>query len=148
MQDIDALFVANPFAARKFLKPLLAFGAVASTLLTVVDSVALLWEEGPRWYRGVVSGIAATFSPYAHVVSSGDLRRGAADEESSESRTPSRLSHISPMTTLKPALAALAVPLSLDPLSTRAWASVGSPASCSRAVPPPPCSPPPPIAPG
>lgn len=41
MQDIDVLFVANPFAARSFLTPLLAFGAFASTALTVLDAYAL-----------------------------------------------------------------------------------------------------------
>ena len=36
-QEVEALFIANPFAARRFLAPLLAFGAAVSTILTVLD---------------------------------------------------------------------------------------------------------------
>ena len=45
MQDIDALFIANPFAARSFLCPLLAFGAFASAALTIVDWYALFGKD-------------------------------------------------------------------------------------------------------
>ena len=43
LQDVEALFVANPFAARRFLLPLLALGAVLSVLLTACDMAGLVY---------------------------------------------------------------------------------------------------------
>ena len=91
MQDIDALFVANPFAARKFLKPLLAFGAVASTLLTVVDSVALLWEEGPfclsHFWVGVQVVLQVVQSPVRFALMRGLHRITGSLDEAAEALT-------------------------------------------------------------
>ena len=45
MQEVEHLFVDNPFAAQRFLAPLLAIGAFASAALTVADAVVLWCYE-------------------------------------------------------------------------------------------------------
>ena len=48
MNEAEALFQANPFAAVKFLRPLLLFGSVISSVLTVLTFREL--REQPHWW--------------------------------------------------------------------------------------------------
>ena len=59
MNEAEALFQANPFAAVKFLRPLLLFGSVISSVLTVLTFREL--HSQPPWWTA--EGRAALRSP-------------------------------------------------------------------------------------